>query len=138
MRGHDWTTVHRGGTQLSLEEEYDEVRHPTMTGKERACWLYDEVNELLPLDITTPDQPDELFVAFGKAGMAVGDSEQKDREHTLIDRRGEGGADIELDLTPSAIDETDNPVRMYLREMTVPLLTRQGEIEVAKRIGVGA
>ena len=122
---------------MSLEEEYDGVRQLTMTGKERACWLCDEVSELLPLDLTSPDQPDELFIAFGQAGMEVADSEQKYGEHTLIDRRGEGGADIALDLTPSAIDETDNPVQMYLREMTVPLLTREGEIEVAKRIERG-
>ncbi len=122
---------------MSLEEEYDGVRQLTKTGKERACWLCDEVSDLLPLDLTTPDQPAELFIAFGKAGMEVADSEQKYREHTLIDLRGEGGADIELDLTPSAIDETDNSVRMYLREMSVPLLTREGEIEVAKRIERG-
>ena len=60
------------------------------------------------------------------------DSERTSREHTRLDRRGEGPDDIELDLTPSAIDKTSDPVRMYLREMTtVPLLTREGEIEIA-------
>ena len=96
------------------------------------------MNELLPPDITASDELDELFTAFGNAGIEVVDSEQKYREHALLDRRGEGSDDIELDLTPSAIDKTNDPVRMYLREMgTVPLLTREGEVEIAKRIERG-
>ena len=66
------------------------------------------------------------------------DSGQKYGEHNLLDRRGEGSDDIELDLTSSAIDKTNDPVQMYLREMaTVPLLTREGEVEIAKRIERG-
>ena len=81
---------------------------------------------------------DELFTTFGNAGIEVVDSEQKYREHTLLDRRSEGSDDSELDLTPSAIDKTYDPVRMYLREVgIVPLLTREGEVEIAKRIERG-
>ena len=123
---------------MSLEERYDEVRQLIEIGKEKGFLLYDEVNDLLPPDITTSDNLDELFTAFGNAGIEVVDSEQKYREHKLLDRRGEGSDDIELDLTPSAIDKTNDPVRMYLREMgTVPLLTREGEVEIAKRIERG-
>ncbi len=123
---------------MSLEEKYDEVRQLIEIGKEKGYLLYDEVNELLPPDITTSDELDELFTAFGNAGIEVVDSEQKYREHTLLNRRGEGSDDIELDLTPSAIDKTNDPVRMYLREMgTVPLLTREGEVEIARRIERG-
>ena len=108
------------------------------SARKRGYLLYDEVNELLPPDITASDALDELFTAFGNAGIEVVDSEQKYREHRLLDRRGEGSDDIELDLTPSAIDKTNDPVRMYLREMgTVPLLTREGEVEIAKRIERG-
>ena len=122
---------------LSLEEKYDEVRQLIQIGKEKGYLLYDEVNELLPPDITTSDELDELFTTFGNAGIEVVDSEQKYREEKLLDRRSEG-SDIELDLTPSAIDKTNDPVRMYLREMgTVPLLTREGEVEIAKRIERG-
>ncbi len=122
---------------LSLEEKYDEVRQLIQIGKEKGYLLYDEVNELLPPDITTSDELDELFTTFGNAGIEVVDSEQKYREDKLLDRRSEG-SDIELDLTPSAIDKTNDPVRMYLREMgTVPLLTREGEVEIAKRIERG-
>ena len=123
---------------MSLEEKYDEVRQLIEIGKEKGYLLYDEVNELLPPDITTSDELDELFTAFGNAGIEVVDSEQKYRENKLLDRRSEGSDDIELDLTPSAIDKTNDPVRMYLREMgTVPLLTREGEVEIAKRIERG-
>ena len=128
----------RGGTLLLLEERYDEVRQLIEIGKEKGYLLYDEVNEVLPHDITASDDLDELFTAFGNAGIEVVDSEQKYRETTLLNRRGEGSDDIELDLTPSAIDKTNDPVRMYLREMgTVPLLTREGEVEIAKRIERG-
>ena len=122
---------------MSLEEKYDEVRQLIQIGKEKGYLLYDEVNELLPPDITTSDELDDLFTTFGNAGIEVVDSEQKYRETKLLDRRSEG-SDIELDLTPSAIDKTNDPVRMYLREMgTVPLLTREGEVEIAKRIERG-
>ena len=123
---------------MSLEEKYDEVRQLIEIGKEKGYLLYDEVNELLPPDITTSDDLDELFTAFGNAGIEVVDSEQTYRERKLLDRRGEGSDDVGLDLTPSAIDKTHDPVRMYLREMgTVPLLTREGEVEIAKRIERG-
>ena len=123
---------------MSLEEQYDEVRQLIEIGKEKGYLLYDEVNELLPPDITMSDDLDELFTAFGNAGIEVVDSEQKYRERKLRDRRGEGSDDVELDLTPSAIDKTNDPVRMYLREMgTVPLLTREGEVEIAKRMERG-
>jgi len=123
---------------LSLEEKYDEVRQLIQIGKEKGFLLYDEVNEILPGEITKSDDLDELFTAFGNHGIEVVDSEQKYREEILLNRRGEGSEDADLDLTPSAIDKTNDPVRMYLREMgTVPLLTREGEVAIAKRIERG-
>ena len=123
---------------MSLEEQYAEVRQLLELGKEKGYLLYDEVNELLPPDITTSDDLDELFTAFGNAGIEVVDSEQKYLERTLLNRRGEGSDNIELDLTPSAIDKAFDPVRMYLRQMgRVTLLTREGEVEIAKRIERG-
>ncbi len=128
----------RGGTLLSLEEKYDEVRQLIQIGKDKGYLLYDEVNELLPGEINTSDELDELFTTFGNHSIEVVDSEQKYREEKLLNRRGEGSDDVELDLTPSAIDKTNDPVRMYLREMgTVPLLTREGEVAIAKRIERG-
>ena len=123
---------------MSIEEKYDEVRQLIALGKEKGYLLYDEVNELLPADITSSDELDDLFSTFGNAGIVVVDSEEKYREAKLLDRTGEGAEEIELDLSPSAIDKTNDPVRMYLREMgTVPLLTREGEVQIAKRIERG-
>src|SRR5437762_12046971 len=123
---------------LSIEEKYDEVRQLISIGKEKGYLLYDEVNELLPADITSSDELDDLFSTFGSAGIEVVDSEKTYREDKLLDRTGEGAEELELDLTPGALDKTNDPVRMYLREMgTVPLLTREGEVEIAKRIERG-
>ena len=123
---------------MSIEEKYDEVRQLISIGKEKGYLLYDEVNELLPSDITSSDELDDLFSTFGNAGIEIVDSEQKYREDKLFDGTAEGAEELELDLTPSAVDKTNDPVRMYLREMgTVPLLTREGEVEIAKRIERG-
>jgi len=122
---------------LSIEDKYDEVRQLISLGKEKGYLLYDEVNELLPSDITSSEELDDLFSTFGNAGIEVVDSEQKYREEKLLDRP-DVTDETELDLTPGALDKTNDPVRMYLREMgTVPLLTREGEVEIAKRIERG-
>src|SRR5438876_3848211 len=138
------TPSHRGtdvaGGHLSLEEKYDEVRQLINIGKEKGYLLYDEVNELLPSEITSSDELDDLFNTFGSAGIEVIDSDQKYLRDDAkpIDRTGEGAEELELDLTPGALDKTNDPVRMYLREMgTVPLLTREGEVEIARRIERG-
>src|SRR5919198_790797 len=124
---------------LSIEEKYDEVRQLINIGKEKGYLLYDEVNELLPSEITSSDELDDLFNTFGSAGIEVIDSDQKYlRDEKAIDRTAEGAEELELDLTPGALDKTNDPVRMYLREMgTVPLLTREGEVEIARRIERG-
>jgi len=117
---------------LSIEDKFDEVQQLIIIGKEKGYLLYEEVNDLLRADITSSDDLDDLFSAFGNAGIEVVDSDQKFREEKP------DGDDLELDLTPGALDKTNDPVRMYLREMgTVPLLTREGEVEIAKRIERG-
>src|SRR5262245_48910731 len=125
---------------LSIEEKYDEVRQLISIGKEKGYLLYDEVNEMLPSEITSSDELDDLFNTFGSAGIEVIDSDQKYLRDDVkpIDRTAEGAEEMELDLTPGALDKTNDPVRMYLREMgTVPLLTREGEVEIARRIERG-
>ncbi|MFI5183503.1 MAG: RNA polymerase sigma factor RpoD [Vicinamibacteria bacterium] len=117
---------------LSIEEKYDEVRQLITLGKEKGYLLYEEVNDMLPSEISSSDELDDIFSMFGSMGIEVVDSEQKYRE------KAEGEEGAELDLTPGALDKTNDPVRMYLREMgTVPLLTREGEVEIAKRIERG-
>jgi RNA polymerase primary sigma factor len=123
---------------LSIEEKYDEIRQLITIGKEKGYLLYEEVNELLPADITSSEELDDLFSTFGSAGIEVVDSDKAYRDDTPA-RTSEGHEESgELDLTPGALDKTNDPVRMYLREMgTVPLLTREGEVAIAKRIEQG-
>jgi len=132
---------------LALEDKYtDEVQKLIDMGKEKGYLLYDEVSDLLPPEISaSAEDLDDLFSAFGTAGIEVIDTE--DQGFAGLDKiPGEKkfeGADVpeegvELDLTPGALEKTNDPVRMYLREMgTVPLLTRDGEVEIAKRIERG-
>ena len=116
---------------LSIEERYDEVRQLITMGKEKGYLLYEEVNDMLPGDISSSGELDDIFSMFGSMGIEVVDS-----EHRMREKQEEEGA--ELDLTPGTLDKTNDPVRMYLREMgTVPLLTREGEVEIAKRIERG-
>ncbi len=123
---------------MSIEEKYDEIRQLIAMGKEKGYLLIDEVNELLPAAVASSEELDDLFSTFSSAGIEVVESEQAYREEKLIDRRSEGAEEPELDLTPGALDKTNDPVRMYLREMgTVPLLTREGEVAIAKRIERG-
>ena len=123
---------------MSIEEQYDEVRQLIAIGKEKGYLSYDEVNELLPAEITSSAELDALFSMFGNAGIEVVDSEQKYREEKMIDRSSDSSEEPEPDLTPGTLDKTHDPVRMYLREMgRVPLLTREGEVEIAKRFERG-
>ena len=123
---------------MSLEEKYDEVRQLITIGKEKGYLSYDEVNDLLPAEVTSSDELDDLFTTFNNAGIEIVESEQKYREDKTRDPRSGGADEPSLDLTPGTLDKTNDPVRMYLREMgTVPLLTREGEVEIAKRIEQG-
>jgi RNA polymerase primary sigma factor len=124
---------------LSIEEKYDEVKELILMGKERGYLLYDEVNDLLPEGICSSDELDSIFSLFGSAGIEVIDSEQKFQdEGKKEDKRGEDNEEGEFDFGAITLDKTNDPVRMYLREMgTVPLLSREGEVEIAKRIEHG-
>jgi RNA polymerase primary sigma factor len=126
---------------VALEDKFDEVRQLIVIGKEKGYLLYDEVNDLLPADLTAnPEDLEELLAVFASAGIDLVDSEKGYKlEREGIERQeGPEGEGPELDLTPGALDKTNDPVRMYLREMgTVPLLTREGEVEIARRIERG-
>jgi RNA polymerase primary sigma factor len=126
-------------SNMAIEEKYDEVKALITLGKEKGYLLYDEVNDMLPSEVSTSEDLDELFDAFGNAGIDIVESEDKYKELKAAGLAGMGKhGEVELDLTPGAIEKTNDPVRMYLREMgTVPLLTREGEVEIAKRIESG-
>ena len=125
---------------LAIEEKYDEVKSLIAIGKEKGYLLYDEVNENLPSEVSSSEELDELFDVFGTAGIDIVESEEKYKQMKAAGLAGLGkpSRDVELDLTPGALEKTNDPVRMYLREMgTVPLLTREGEVVIAKRIERG-
>ena len=104
-------------------------------GKEKGYLTYGDVNDILPDEIGSADDLDDLITTIGTQGIDLLDSPKfgADKDFEL-----EEGEDVELDLTPGTLEKTNDPVRMYLREMgTVPLLTREGEVEIAKRIERG-
>src|SRR5262245_26453750 len=104
-------------------------------GKERGYVSYDEVNDMLPDDIGAGPEIDDFLAELDTAGVEILEEPKIDFDKKLGDENDEFG---DLDLTQDFGDKTNDPVRMYLREMgTVPLLTREGEIELAKRIEHG-
>ena len=106
------------------------------SGKEKGYLTYGDVNDMLPEEMSTsPEELDDLITTIGTQGIDLLDAPKfpGDKDFEL-----EEGEDVELDLTPGTLEKTNDPVRMYLREMgTVPLLTREGEVEIAKRIERG-
>ena len=128
------------GIGLALDEKFDDIQKLIDTGKGKGYLTYGEVNDLLPNDIQSPDMLDDLLDAIGGHGINVLDEGKLPSEKKFEPgaEAGEDSEDVELDLTPGALEKTNDPVRMYLREMgTVPLLTREGEVEIAKRIERG-
>ena len=122
-----------------IEEKYEGIRELINLGKEKGYLLYDEVNDALPDDIASSKDLDSIFYLFGDAGIEVIDSEQQlEAVKRKIRSKSSGGEERESDSPTASLEKTNDPVRMYLREMgTVPLLTRQGEVEIAKRIEKG-
>jgi RNA polymerase primary sigma factor len=129
---------------LAFDDKFDQLSKLITLGKEKGYLLYDEVNDLLPSDVHSAEDLDDLLSMFDNAGIEILESPRAKSAESLGIEKGEEGRaeegpeDVELDLTPGALDKTNDPVRMYLREMgTVPLLTREGEVEIAKRIERG-
>jgi RNA polymerase primary sigma factor len=124
---------------LALEDKYDDIKKLIDAGKEKGYLTYDQVNDLIPHDVHSPEDLDDLLTTIGTQGIDV--LEGPKMPGAGLDKKfdeEEAGEDVELDLTPGALEKTNDPVRMYLREMgTVPLLTREGEVEIAKRIERG-
>ena len=121
---------------MALDDKYEDIQKLIDTGKEKGFLTYNEVNDLLPNDINSPDDLDDLLGMIGTQGINVLEDTKLPSEKKFDP--DEESEDVELDLTPGALEKTNDPVRMYLREMgTVPLLTREGEVEIAKRIERG-
>ncbi|HXE91512.1 MAG TPA: RNA polymerase sigma factor RpoD [Terriglobales bacterium] len=127
-------------TALALDDKFDDIKKLIDAGKEKGYLTYSEVNDLIPHDVHSPEDLDDLLTTIGTQGIDVLDQPKlpSSELEKKFEQELEGGEDVELDLTPGALEKTNDPVRMYLREMgTVPLLTREGEVEIAKRIERG-
>ena len=131
---------------LAIEERFDQVRSLITLGKERGYLLYDEVNELLPTEVHSSDEIEEVLSAFERNGIVMyEDLASAQAARAAVEEAAEAepveaavAEDAELDLTPGAMGKREDPVRLYLREMgSVPLLTREGEVAIAKRIERG-
>jgi RNA polymerase primary sigma factor len=135
---------------VGLEEKYDAVRQLIAIGKERGYLLYDEVNDSLPAEVHSSEEIDDLLTTFERNGIEIYEDQASAKAARAVEVSAEGGdhegvvkedlheGETDLDLTPGSLEKTNDPVRMYLREMgTVPLLTREGEVTIAKRIERG-
>jgi RNA polymerase primary sigma factor len=121
---------------LAIDDKFEhDIDTLIEVGKEKGYLTYGDVNDMLPEEIGSADDLDDLITTIGTQGIDLLDGPKfgADKDFEL-----EEGEDVELDLTPGTLEKTNDPVRMYLREMgTVPLLTREGEVEIAKRIERG-
>jgi RNA polymerase primary sigma factor len=133
---------------MSDEPKLEELDRLITIGKQKGFLTYDEVNDALPSDIVSLDQLDDIMMMFGAMDIEVVDSAKAGRLPSEVGRErqqqppaeaddDDGPADA-IDLTPGPVGRTEDPVRLYLREMgRVALLTREGEIALAKRIEEG-
>lgn len=142
---------------MAKEERIEEVKHLISIGKEKGFLTYDELNNALPADVVSSEQIDDIMVMFGEMDIDIIDpseehryrsapaepdqeveeAEEKEVEGEYFEAEAEG-EELKIDLTPGTIGRTDDPVRLYLKEMgTVPLLSREEEVAIAKRIEAG-
>jgi RNA polymerase primary sigma factor len=116
------------------DDKFGRIKQLMSTGKEKGYVLYDEVNDLLNEDFPAGRELDDLLTELDTAGVEILEEPKLEFEKKTEEAEELG----EIDLGPDFSDKTNDPVRMYLREMgSVPLLTREGEIELAKRIERG-
>src|SRR5437870_11069121 len=132
---------------MSEEPKLEELDRLITMGKQKGFLTYDEVNDALPSDIVSLDQLDDIMMMFGAMDIEVVDSAKagrlpsevgRERQAVPAEEADDDGPPESIDLTPGPVGRTEDPVRLYLREMgRVALLTREGEIALAKRIEEG-
>src|ERR1051325_2708483 len=142
---------------MAKPELLGEVKKLISMGKEKGFLTYDELNSTLPAEVVSSEQFGSIMTMFGEMEIEIVDAPEGERirkardteeaSEEVEEAEGEAGAgageenekeEKEIDLTPGALSRTDDPVRLYLKEMgSVALLSREGEIEIAKRIEEG-
>jgi RNA polymerase primary sigma factor len=136
----------------AIEEKDEQIRHLIALGKERGYLLFEEVNDILPAEVDSNEEINDLLSTLERYGIQIFEDISAAKAASLTSEVGEplkvevkeeeeqdaSEQEPELDLTPGILDKTNDPVRIYLREMgLVPLLTREGEVALAKRIERG-
>jgi len=123
---------------MAKEEEMEKVKALIHMGKKKGFLTYDEVNNLLPPDIVSSDQIDDLMMMFGEMDIEVVDAAHKVKVSKQREEVEALPPEEEIELDAEGLGKSIDPVYMYLREMgSVSLLTREGEVEIAKRIEEG-
>jgi len=130
-----------------IEDEFGHVQQLILIGKERGYLLYDEVNENLPPEVNSSQEIDDLLSILERQGIEIyEDLGTANAAHAAAhpaegpepDLKEELASEASIDLSLGADTKSHDPVRVYLREMgSVPLLTREGEVIIAKRIERG-
>ena len=130
-----------------IEDEFGHVQQLTLIGKERGYLLYDEINDSLPADVHSSQEIDDLLSTLERQGIEIYEdiaaanatrAAANAAEGPEPDPKEELAAEADLDLSAGVDPKSQDPVRIYLREMgSVPLLTREGEVVIAKRIECG-
>jgi RNA polymerase primary sigma factor len=114
------------------------VKKMIKLAKQRGFVTYDELNEVLPSDEVTSEQIEDIMALLTDMGINVVETEEESEDTTEVAESAQTGVVKSESNTTTAADRTDDPVRMYLREMgSVELLSREGEIAIAKRIEAG-
>ncbi|MEW6381240.1 MAG: RNA polymerase sigma factor RpoD [bacterium] len=128
---------------MSNEVKVDQVKQLISIGKEKGYLTYEEVNDFLPDDVVSSGEIDDIFIMFNEMDINIIDDTEKNKysEEKLEpeEKIGDLGlTELDEEVAGSYVGRTDDPVRLYLREMgTVPLLTREDEVRIAKRIEQG-
>ena len=145
---------------MAKPELLGEVKKLISMGKEKGFLTYDELNNTLPAEVVSSEQFGSIMTMFGEMDIEIVDAPEGERirkardteeaseeaEEAEVEAGASAGEESEkeekeekeIDLTPGALSRTDDPVRLYLKEMgSVALLSREGEIEIAKRIEEG-
>src|SRR5919112_1126658 len=131
---------------MSMEEkdQEDVMQRLLELGGDKKFLTFDDLNRELPDNIVSPDDIEDVLQKLEGSNIMVTDSDERVIEVSAVsalapeDLDGELDEDIELDLSAGVLEKTNDPVRLYLREMgIVPLLTREGEVSIARRIERG-
>ncbi len=125
---------------MAKEVQSDEVNKLILLGEEKGFLTYDDVNDALLPDVTSSEQIDDIIMLFGEKNIDIIYTEQGEKLTVKKSMKDIGDVILKdtLALVPSA-EKTGDPVKMYLREMgSVSLLSREGEVEIAKKIEEGA